>query len=152
MLKNIKHVFFDLDHTLWDFDTNSGYAYAKIFSLHNIEIDLGDFLKIYEPINFQYWKWYREERVTKKQLRYGRLKKSFDKMNMSFSDDVINRLAEDYITFLPDNNLLFDGAIEILDYLNSKYELHIITNGFEEIQTKKMKKSGIYNFFDAIIT
>lgn len=152
MLKNIKHVFFDLDHTLWDFDTNSGYAYAKIFSLHNIEIDLGDFLKIYEPINFQYWKWYREERVTKKQLRYGRLKKSFDKMNMSFSDDVINRLAEDYITFLPDNNLLFDGAIEILDYLNSKYELHIITNGFEEVQTKKLANSKIADYFKTITT
>ena len=152
MLNNIEHVFFDLDHTLWDFDKNSGYAYAKIFSLHNIEIDLDDFLKIYEPINFQYWKWYREERVTKKQLRYGRLKKSFDKMNMTFSDDVINRLAEDYITFLPDNNLLFDGAIEILDYLNSKYELHIITNGFEEVQTKKLANSKIADYFKTVTT
>ncbi|RMB62815.1 noncanonical pyrimidine nucleotidase, YjjG family [Dokdonia sinensis] len=152
MLKNIEHVFFDLDHTLWDFDKNSGYAYAKIFSLHNIEVDLKQFLKIYEPINFQYWKWYREERVTKKQLRYGRLKKSFDTLKVSLSDDLINTLAEDYITYLPDNNHLFDGATELLEYLKQKYELHIITNGFEEVQTKKLVNSKIDYFFNTVTT
>ena len=53
-LNNITHVFFDLDHTLWDFDKNSSLTFNKIFKLNNIDIELKDFLKIYEPINFNY--------------------------------------------------------------------------------------------------
>ena len=60
LMTNIKHVFFDLDHTLWDFDRNSGLAFAKIFELNGIDILYDDFLEVYSPINFQYWKWYRE--------------------------------------------------------------------------------------------
>ena len=64
-----------MDHTLWDFDKNSGLTFEKIFKTNNIDIDLNDFLQVYEPINFEYWKLYREEKVTKSALRYGRLKK-----------------------------------------------------------------------------
>jgi len=74
MNKIIKHVFFDLDHTLWDFDKNSGLTFQKIFKLNAIDTKLKDFLEVYEPINLKYWKLYREERVTKSALRYGRLK------------------------------------------------------------------------------
>ena len=72
-LNNITHVFFDLDHTLWDFDKNSSLTFNKIFKLNNIDIELKDFLKIYEPINFNYWKLYRQERIDKESLRYNRL-------------------------------------------------------------------------------
>ena len=47
---------------------------------------------------------------------------------------------------------MFEGTIEILEYLKDQYKLHIITNGFEEVQNKKMRKSGILHFFDHIIT
>ena len=76
-LKNIQHVFFDLDHTLWDFDRNSKLAFVDIFKKNNISVAIDDFLEVYVPINFQYWKYYRESRITKEQLRYGRLKNSF---------------------------------------------------------------------------
>jgi len=152
MNKQITDVFFDLDHTLWDFDRNSGLAFATIFEKNEIRVDLKDFLEVYSPINFQYWKWFREERVSKAQLRYGRFKKTFDALNMKVADDTIDRLSEDYILHLPDNNYLFGGAIELLDYLNKKYTLHIITNGFEEVQMKKLKNSNIDIYFETVTT
>ena len=148
----IKHVFFDLDHTLWDFEKNSNLTFEKLFKTHNVELDLQDFLTEYVPINFQYWKLYREEKVSKENLRYGRLKETFDKLSFSVTDDLIHLLSEEYIRVLPSNNHLFDGAIELLEYLHPKYELHIITNGFEEVQNLKLEKSGIEKYFNSIIT
>lgn len=151
-MSNIKHVFFDLDHTLWDFDRNSGLAFAKIFEINNIAVDYDTFLKVYSPINFQYWKWYREERVTKAQLRYGRFKKTFDQLGISVTDDIIDKLSDDYITHLSDNNYLFEGTMELMDYLQPKYSLHIITNGFEEAQMAKMQQSKLGPYFKTITT
>ena len=149
---DIQHVFFDLDHTLWDFDKNSDLAFQKVFVKQNITLSIDSFLTVYKPINFNYWKLFREEKVTKSELRYGRLKNSFDALNYSISDDLIDEIAVNYLEFLPDFNYLFDGTFEILDYLKNKYELHIITNGFEEVQNKKMMSSNIYHYFDKIIT
>ena len=146
----IKHVFFDLDHTLWDFDRNSGLTFDKIFKLNNIDANLEDFLEVYEPINLRYWKLYREERVTKSALRYGRLKDAFDMMDISVEDHTINHLSETYIEHLTTFNHLFDDTFEILDYLKDKYELHIITNGFEEAQERKLTTSNIRSYFKTI--
>ncbi len=150
MNNTIKHVFFDLDHTLWDFDKNSGLAFEKIFGLHNLNVNLPAFLKVYEPINFEYWKMYREERVTKSDLRYGRLKDTFDHINFEVTDEIIHQLSEDYITHLTTFNHLFEGTDEILQYLSVKYQLHIITNGFEEAQEKKMASSNIKHHFTTV--
>ena len=148
----IQHVFFDLDHTLWDFEKNSALTFQEILPAAEVFIGIDSFLNIYIPINFSYWKKYREEKVTKKELKYLRLKETFDALKLSVSDEVIHHLSNEYIAKLPNHNHLFEGTLEILEYFQNKYQLHIITNGFEEIQTKKMKKSGIYNFFDTIIT
>ena len=150
MNNGIKHVFFDLDHTLWDFDKNSGLTFKKIFELNNINIELGTFLEVYEPINLKYWKLYREERVSKPDLRYGRLKEAFDTLGVSVNDDMINYLSEAYIDYLTTFNHLFEGAIEILEYLQYKYHLHIITNGFEEAQERKMQNSKIRSYFKTV--
>tara|TARA_B100000809_G_C15031634_1_gene492202 strand:+ start:361 stop:1044 length:684 start_codon:yes stop_codon:yes gene_type:complete len=148
----IQHVFFDLDHTLWDFEKNSELSLKKVFDKQNVTIDLNQFLEIYKPLNIKYWKLYRNEEVTKKELRYGRLKNTFDALNYAISDNLINIIAAEYINFLPDFNHLFEHTFEILDYLKDKYQLHIITNGFEEIQTKKMETSNILRYFDVIVT
>ncbi|WP_179005269.1 YjjG family noncanonical pyrimidine nucleotidase [Winogradskyella forsetii] len=150
MTNPIKHVFFDLDHTLWDFDKNSGLTFEKIFNLNKIEVELNDFLSIYEPINLNYWKLYREEKVTKSALRYGRLREAFDGVGITVEDEMINHLSEAYIDNLSSFNYLFDGTFEILDYLKNKYELHIITNGFEEAQEKKMVASNIKPYFKTV--
>ena len=151
-MQNIQHVFFDLDHTLWDFEKNSDLTFQKIFKINDLSVDLHSFLEVYRPLNFKFWKLYREEKVTKSELRYGRLKNTFDAIDFPISDTLIYLIADQYIEHLADFNHLFDGAIEILDYLNQKYTLHIITNGFEEIQTKKMINSKIYHYFEKVIT
>ena len=149
---DIQHVFFDLDHTLWDFEKNSDLAFKKVFDKQNITIDLNSFLTVYKPLNLQYWKLYREEKISKDELRYGRLKNSFDAVNYAITDDLIDIIAVEYIDFLPDFNHLFEHTFEILEYLKDKYQLHIITNGFEEIQIKKMESSNILHYFNSVIT
>jgi len=151
-LSAIKHVFFDLDHTLWDFDSNSKKSYEFIFNKNNILLDINTFITIYEPINHAYWKLYRDEKINKTDLKHARLKDSFDALNYSISDALINRLADEYLDNLPNYNTLFDGCINLLSYLKSKYVLHIITNGFSEIQTAKLKSAKIFHFFDHVIT
>ncbi len=150
MHKNIQHIFFDLDHTLWDFDKNSGLTFGKIFEIHEVDVSLEKFLNVYEPINFKYWKLYREEKVTKQELRYGRLKDTFNEIDISLSDQLIDNLSEDYIVYLSSFNYVFDSTYDVLDYLNAKYELHIITNGFEEAQEKKMKASNLRKYFSTV--
>lgn len=151
-LTNIQHIFFDLDHTLWDFDKNSGLAFNSIFLKNKINVELDAFLETYTPINSGYWKLYRENKVTKADLRYGRLKETFDSLNINVTDDEIERLSIDYIDHLPNHNHLLEGTVEILDYLHPKYKLHIITNGFKEVQHRKMESSGILKYFKTITT
>lgn len=145
--RHITDIFFDLDHTLWDFEKNSALAFYNVFEKHQIDINLVSFLDVYEAINLHYWKLYREEKITKQELRRGRLTDAFAKMGLSFHLDLIDGLAASYIDLLPLNNHLFPGTVELLEYLKPKYNLHIITNGFEEVQTKKLANSNIARFF-----
>ena len=149
-MKNITDIFFDLDHTLWDFDKNSILAFDKIFKNQHPTIDTNKFVEIYAPINQACWKLYQVDKITHKELRYNRLKQSFDAMNYTISDAEIHKISVDYIEFLPDNNQLFEGAIEVLEYLTPKYNLHIITNGFAEVQGKKINNSGLATYFKTI--
>lgn len=147
----VTDVFFDLDHTLWDFEKNSALTFEKILVEHNIDIELAKFLDVYVPANLVFWKLYREEKISKKDLRYQRLKTVFDKLSYRVSDETILSLSEEYINHLSSYNNLFPKTVEVLEYLKPRYRLHIITNGFQEIQDKKLKNSGIYSFFDEVI-
>ena len=146
----ITDVFFDLDHTLWDFEKNSALAFEKIFEKHTIAIDLNLFLKQYVPINLKYWEMYRKEEINQIELRFGRLKETFDILNFEYSNELIDLLSKEYIYYLPQFNHLFDGTIDVLEYLKLKYNLHIITNGFQEVQDGKMKNSNIDSYFKTI--
>jgi putative hydrolase of the HAD superfamily len=149
-INGITDVFFDLDHTLWDFDKNSALTFDKIFKIYGIEISVDDFMLHYHEINLQYWKLYRDAKIDKEVLRIGRLKDSFLACNLHVEDEIIRNLSTDYITYLTDNNYLFDNTVEILEYLNLKYNLHIISNGFEEVQNRKLTESNILHYFKTI--
>lgn len=149
-IKNIKHIFFDLDHTLWDFDKNSALTFNKIFELNEVEIDIKHFLSIYEPVNLEYWRMYRNSEISQENLRYGRLKDTFNALKIEVDDKLIHILSEDYITHLTTFDHLFEDTIEILNYLRPSYELHIITNGFSETQQKKMQVSKLTHFFKTV--
>lgn len=146
----IKDVFFDLDHTLWDFDKNSELTFENIFNRNHQTIETKEFIEKYVPINQACWKLYQYDKITHEELRYNRLKHSFDAINYAISDEQIENIAQEYIQLLPENNHLFEGAFEVLEYLNQKYKLHIITNGFAEVQYKKLSNSNIGSYFQTI--
>ena len=149
--QNISDIFFDLDHTLWDFEKNSALTFQKIFTEVEIDVNLPEFLEVYVPVNLAFWKLYREDKIKKPELRYQRLKTTFDAIQYDIKDEVINILSTEYITNLAAFNNLLPNTVEILNYLKPKYRLHIITNGFEEVQTRKLVNSNISEDFDQVI-
>ena len=149
---SVRHVFFDLDHTLWDFETNSDKTFAYIFERNRVTLDLERFTETYRPINRKYWKLFREDKVSKSDLRYSRLREAFDVLEFEAGDDLIHTLSEEYIAFLSLNNQLFAHALEVLEYLRKKYSLHIITNGFEEVQHRKLASSRLQPYFEHVVT
>lgn len=149
--ERITDIFFDLDHTLWDFEKNSALTFKTLLQDFKVPISLDTFLKAYIPINLKYWKMYREGMVSKETLRYERLKYTFNTLQHKVSATLIHDLADQYMTVLTTHNHLFPGAVEVLEYLKPKYKLHIITNGFSEVQGKKMHHSKIDHFFDVVV-
>jgi putative hydrolase of the HAD superfamily len=150
-MQHITDIFFDLDHTLWDFEKNSTLTFQKILTENKVEVDLERFLEVYVPINLTFWRMFREEKISKKELRYQRLAKAFEELEYEISDDLINLLAAQYIEYLSSFNHLFEYAEELLQKLQKHYKLHMITNGFREVQRKKMKSSGILDYFEHVI-
>jgi putative hydrolase of the HAD superfamily len=149
-INGITDVFFDLDHTLWDFDRNSALTFKKIFQLNHVDVSIDDFLFHYEPINLAYWKLFREDKIQKEALRFARLNDAFLAIGCKVEEELINKLSEDYINHLSGFNHLFEYTIEILEYLTPLYNLHIITNGFDEVQKKKLSNSGIGKYFRTV--
>ena len=145
-----KHIFFDLDHTLWDFEKNSALAFRHVFDKYDIAIPHDKFIEVYVPINAKYWKLYRDEKITQQELRYGRLSETFQIIGYNVDEELVHTLSAEYVNHLPHFNHLYEGAIEILEYLSPKYSLHIITNGFQEVQAGKLKNSKIEHYFSTI--
>lgn len=150
MKAQISDIFFDLDHTLWDFEKNSALTFEVIFKNKNISIGLPTFLDVYIPLNYQYWERFRKGEITQQELRIGRLRDSFLALQYPVTDELLFELSQQYIENLPNHNYLFDGALEILDYLSTKYKLHIITNGFDQVQTRKIENSGLTKYFQTV--
>lgn len=149
-MNEIKHIFFDLDHTLWDFEKNSALAFEKIFQELNFDIDSQQFMDIYNPINVAYWKLYERNEIDQEALRINRLKDAFEAINFATTLEEINTISHLFIEYLTSNNHLIEGTIETLDYLKDNYELHIITNGFSFVQEVKLQKSNLANYFVTI--
>jgi putative hydrolase of the HAD superfamily len=149
---SVTDIFFDLDHTLWNFEKNSGLAFNEIFIELNFPFSLDVFLKLYNPINHAQWKLYRENKITQEDLRFNRLNMTFEKLNYSASIGLIDKISEQYITYLSTFPHLFEGAIELLEVLKNRFRLHIITNGFDKVQQFKIENSGIESFFEFVFT
>lgn len=149
-IANKKAVFFDLDHTLWDFEKNSAMAFETVFENNAISVPSSEFIEAYVPVNAKYWKLYRDEQITQQQLRTGRLKETFGILGHEIEDSLLELLSAQYIHYLPQYNHLYDGAIELLEYLKPRYSLHIITNGFHEVQAGKLKNSNIEQYFTTV--
>jgi putative hydrolase of the HAD superfamily len=153
-MKTYKHIFFDLDHTLWDFETNSKQALVQIFDSNKLsEKGIESFEKFhsrYAPINDRYWARYHNGLVSKERVRVGRFHDTLVELGV---DDIAlaEKMAHAYIEISPRLKALFPGAVEVLTYLQQKYSLHLITNGFAEVQWIKLEHSGLRPFFEHII-
>ena len=154
-MKNFKHLFFDLDRTLWDFEKNSYEELTLIYdrnNLHQRGISLKEeFIKVYKGINDECWNLYRNNQMSKEVLRSERFNRTL--FYFGITDHLLSEeIGNQYVENSPNRTALIDGTIELLDYLNEKYQMHIITNGFEEVQFKKLKNSGLINYFNKVIT
>lgn len=150
-----KHIFFDLDHTLWDFEKNSREAISHLFFEYQFDIifktDFETFIGVYESINHHLWQLYALQQISKEELRYQRFHKTFLHFHL---DDVAiaKRWADEYLAISPYKTHLIEGSLDILNYLKEKnYVLHIITNGFKEVQHVKLTQSKLKDFFQHII-
>lgn len=151
MKKTYTHIFFDLDNTLWDFETNSRNAMHVIFNQFKLDTvcDFNLFFKTYSRHNDALWESYRNKEVVKKELIRLRFQNTFTELRMNGVD--ANEMNNRYLAEMPNKKLLNEGVTEILSYLKKKrYHLNIITNGFKEVQQKKIETSGLKPFFDKI--
>jgi len=149
MKKKYKHLFFDLDNTLWDFEKNSNLAMQEVFRRFYVpsdKIDFNVFFRCYSTHNHLLWESYRNKGITKKELTRKRFQNTFDDLGIKGID--AEEMNADYLEEMPKQEKLVDGVPEVLDYLRKKrYQLFIITNGFKEVQYKKLVNTGIAGYF-----
>lgn len=154
MQKKYTHLFFDLDNTLWDFRKNSKLAMQVTFNhfkLGEKKIDFNLFFEVYEKINHALWASYRKKEVGKKELIRRRFEDTFSELKITGIDP--NKINTFYLNEMPNQKTLYPRVLETLGYLKTKrYQLNIITNGFTEVQNKKMESSGLRPFFNKIFT
>jgi putative hydrolase of the HAD superfamily len=154
-MKAYKHIFFDLDRTLWDFDKSAAQIFEEIFKKYNLS-DLGIpsveiFVETYKKHNDVLWAMYRDGEIIKEVLSVKRWFLTLEGFNI-VDGDIAAKIAEDYIRLSPLKINLFPYTIEILEYLKAKYQLHLITNGFEEVQTVKLRSGDLRKYFQEVIT
>jgi putative hydrolase of the HAD superfamily len=151
-----KHLFFDLDHTLWDFDANARTTLQQLHidlklpekGIHDFDL----FYRNYLAHNERLWAKYRNGQVRQDELRLKRMWLAL--LDFQIADEALaKQMSELFLQLLPTRTLLFPDTIETLQYLKDKgYHLHLITNGFEETQHNKLKHSGLALFFKEVIT
>lgn len=155
-MSKYKHLFFDLDHTLWDFDANAKETLAEVYSffeLHNrIDATFDEFYPKYLFHNEVLWNRYHHGLITAEELKWKRMWRTM--LDFKIADDALARdMSGKFLEILPTKKLLFPHTIEILDYLTQKkYSLHLITNGFEKTQWNKINNSGLNGYFKEVIT
>ncbi|MBX5439777.1 MAG: noncanonical pyrimidine nucleotidase, YjjG family [Thermoflavifilum sp.] len=151
-----RHIFFDLDHTLWDFAHNAQQTLAQLYQLHMLEQKTGvsfeEFYQGYEQHNLRLWEAYRNHQISREELQWKRMWLALQEIHYP-DEKLAYQLGEDFLKVLPQQSQLMPGAKELLDYLSAKhYHLHILTNGFPEIQELKLKSAGIEHYFESVIT
>ena len=151
-----KDLFFDLDHTIWDFELNSKETLWDLHLKYELEAkginNFDEFYSIYSVHNHKLWDRYSKGFIKQEELRWKRIYLSL--LDYKIADEALSKeMSVDYLTILPDKKNLFPYTIEILEYLKNKdYTMHLITNGFESVQFKKIKNSNIADYFTEVIT
>lgn len=150
-----KCIFFDLDHTLWDYETNSRETLQGLYDAYSLRekgvTDFIGFLQQFKIVNAALWELYDHGKIGGEVIREERFKQILDAFAVN-DEKLMNELSQEYLHACPQKGNLMPNAIETLQYLSGKYRLSIITNGFEEIQNTKLKAGNLHSYFDHIIT
>lgn len=150
-----RHVFFDLDHTLWDADANSAEALRELYVKHELHkkgiTDAQEFISKYIEVNQVFWDQYAKGTMSKQTLRYKRFLVVLQYFGVK-DYDLSYRLSDEYVLLAPHKSIVQPYTHEVLEYLSKKYVLHILTNGFEDAQYDKLKASKIDQCFKHVIT
>jgi putative hydrolase of the HAD superfamily len=151
-----KDLFFDLDHTLWDFETNSKETIQELYTTHRLAelgiVDFDGFYATYSAHNHRLWDRYTKGFIKQEELRWKRVYLSLLDFKVA-NEALAKEMSQAYLEILPNKKHLFPYTIEILDYLKQKdYKMHLITNGFESVQFKKIQNSGLQDYFIEVIT
>lgn len=148
-----KHLFFDLDHTLWDFDTNAKETLLELYDTYDLAAigvpEATVFIENYTRNNHSLWAQYHRGEISKEDLRATRFRKTFLELGLQ-PEQVPTQFEEDYVNICPTKKNLFPQTLEVLQYLSSKYTMHIITNGFYESSMLKMNNTELTPFFATI--
>lgn len=150
-----RHIFFDLDHTLWDFEKNANETLHTLYQEHNFArfgtFTVDEFVRVYSDINHALWRMYQSNKITQKQLREVRFSRTLAKLGAP-EDQIPANISAEFTDLLPRKSAVFPYTHEVLDYLKPKYCLHLITNGFNDIQGIKLASSNLTHYFEEIIT
>lgn len=152
---NMKHenktdIFFDLDDTLWDFQRNANAAFEYILREFDMGLDIKEFIQVYSPINQKYWKLYRAKEIDRIGLQSKRFEETFAELGLGITPEEGKSIMDAYSQQLVKNGYLIMGTLDTMDYLFPWYNLHILTDGFVDIQDKKLKFSRIYDYFKTV--
>ena len=152
----IRHLFFDLDHTLWDFEKNSEICIKQIYEHHRAifpaEVEFDVFFQKFSTINSAMWNQLDLSLITHEYLRTFRFQKVLQALSIEIDESFSLELNQMLLDLLPHQHHLMDDAFDTLEVLAQRgYKMHIISNGYQDIQIKKMKSGGIHHFFDQII-
>ena len=155
-MPSYKHLFFDLDHTLWDFDANAKETLVEIYAFFELEAKgvhpFIDFYKHYLHHNEILWDRYHKGFISSEELKWKRMWRTMLEFKMG-SEQLAKDMSAKFLEILPTKKILFPHAIEILEYLVARgYTLHLITNGFERTQWSKLNNSGLSKYFTHMIT
>ena len=150
-----KHIFFDLDRTLWDFEKSAEETFLEMFEVNELKkkgvASFEEFRAVYKNHNDQLWAQYRKGEIEKEVLSVQRFVLTLAEFGIN-DMELAKKLGHEYITLSPLKTNLFPYTHEILQYLQDKYELHLITNGFEEVQQVKVDASDLRKYFKNLIT
>ena len=155
-MKAYRHLFFDLDHTLWDFETNANETLHQLYYDYGLArhgtFTLPQFTARYNQVNHALWRLYQANKISQHQLRDTRFVRTLTKLGVAEAD-VPADIAARFTSILPQKSAVFPHTHAVLDYLKAKgYHLHLITNGFEDMQHHKLASADLTRYFEEIVT
>lgn len=154
-MKKYKCVLFDLDHTLWDYDTNSREVLGELYEHYQLQSKgverFEDFVTEFNKVNTSLWALYDRGLVDSSVIRQERFKQILGAFN-AYEVKLSEELSENYLFGCPKKCNLIPDAIDILEYLRGRYTLAVVTNGFEEIQHMKLTSGNLTHYFDHVVT